>query len=118
MTSLVACLGPEQRTWEYMQKLIESEAWESVFLFSSSPEANSFKCSKEVKIMQVDSKLPLQQLTEQIRKALEGKILDTEAAVNFALGSGKEHMAILAALLKLGLGIRLVAYTNEGVKEI
>jgi len=33
-------------------------------------------------------------------------------------GSGKEHMALLSALLKLGLGIRLVSFTNNGIKEL
>jgi len=38
--------------------------------------------------------------------------------VNIVSGDGKEHMALISALLKLGLGIRFVALTKEGIKEI
>ena len=41
-----------------------------------------------------------------------------ETAVNLISGDGKEHMALLSALLKLGVGIRLIALTKEGVKEV
>ena len=49
---------------------------------------------------------------------LKGKIKDTEVEVNFISGAGKEHMAIMGALLKLGVGIRLMALTRDGVEEI
>ena len=44
--------------------------------------------------------------------------LITEAAVNLISGNGKEHMAVISALMKLGLGIRLIALTPNGIKEI
>ena len=115
MTILDACLGTEQQTWEYMQKLVEGENWEAVYLISQS---QNFKCKKEINFVPSDTKVPLPDLALQIRQSLNGKIIDTVVALNLALGSGKEHMAILSALIKLGLGIRLVAYTSEGVREI
>ncbi len=117
MTNLIASLGSDSKTWEYLQKLIEGAPWDNVFLISSE-EGRSFKCSKEVSQIIIDAKQPLPLLTEKVRQALDGKIIDTEAAVNITLGSGKEHMALISALLKIGLGIRLVAYTTEGVREI
>ena len=41
-----------------------------------------------------------------------------EVAVNIVSGNGKEHMAIISALLKLGVGIRLMAVTKDGVREL
>ncbi len=117
MTDLVASLGADFKTWEYMQKLIELGSWDNVFLIASE-ECKTFKCSKNPTFIIVDTKLPLTILTEKVRSELHGKIIDTEAAVNVTLGSGKEHMALISALLKLGLGIRLVAYTSEGVREV
>jgi len=38
--------------------------------------------------------------------------------LNIVSGDGREHMAIISALLQLGLGIRLVALTKEGVRVI
>ena len=66
----------------------------------------------------VNSKLSIELLIDKIKSQLEGKIKGTEVALNLASGSGKEHMALLSALLKLGVGIRLVSFTNNGIKEI
>ncbi|MBI2142034.1 hypothetical protein HYU15_00915 [Candidatus Woesearchaeota archaeon] len=118
MTDLVACLGTETKAWEYARRLIEGEAWGQVFLIADADGENSFKCKKEVLFVTADTKLLLPQLTEQVRKMMGNKIADTEVALNLALGTGKEHMAVISAILKLGLGIRLVAYTPEGVREI
>lgn len=116
MTSLIACLGSDQRMWpEYLQKLVEGENWETVFIVGQS---DGFKCSKQTFFIMADTKLPLAVLTEKIREKIQGKIMDTEVAVNIALGTGKEHMALISAVLKTGLGVRLVAYTPEGVKEV
>ena len=61
---------------------------------------------------------PVSELIEDIRKSLDGKIYDLDVALNMVSGTGKEHMAILSALLKLGLGIRLMAVTKNGVVEL
>ena len=37
---------------------------------------------------------------------------------NFVSGMGKEHMALISALLKLGVGIRLMALTKNGIEEV
>ena len=55
---------------------------------------------------------------DTLRAQLKEKINDIEVALNMISGSGKLHMATLSALLKLGLGIRLIALTKQGVKEI
>ena len=49
---------------------------------------------------------------------LKEKISGIEVGLNIVSGSGKEHMALISALLKLGIGIRLVALTSNGVKEV
>ena len=66
----------------------------------------------------VDFQKPVSELIEDIRKSLDGKIYDLDVALNMVSGTGKEHMAILSALLKLGLGIRLMAVTKNGVVEL
>ncbi len=52
-------------------------------------------------------------LVGDIKKHLQGKISDFEIALNFASGSGKEHMAILEAVMELGLNFRLVTLKNN-----
>ena len=43
---------------------------------------------------------------------------DFEVAVTLASGTGKEHMALISALLSIPVGIRLVVYTKDGVQVI
>ena len=57
-------------------------------------------------------------LIEKIKNALKGRISGLEIALNLYSGEGKEHMAILAALIQLGIGFRLVIATEQGIKEI
>ena len=57
-------------------------------------------------------------LAEDIRKQLENRIIDTEVALNFISGTGKEHMALLSAVLKMGLGIRMMSLTPNGIQEV
>ena len=54
-------------------------------------------------------------LMEKLKVRLAG---DFEVALSIASGNGKEHMALISALLSIPVGIRLVVYTKEGVQVI
>ena len=43
------------------------------------------------------------------------QIKGTEVALSIASGEGKEHMALISALLSLPAGIRFTALTREGI---
>lgn len=118
MTSLVAVLTTGKGTWGHVSALIKAEKWDNVFLITNKFGKETYKKEKNEILIEVDTNLPTPELSEQIKKALEGKIHDIEVAVNFISGEGKEHMALLSALLKLGLGTRFVVATKEGVKEL
>jgi len=62
--------------------------------------------------------MPVLEVISKIKDNLNGRIKGFEVALNIVSGNGKEHMAILSALLKLGVGIRLMAVTKEGIKEL
>ncbi len=116
MTSLVACLGAGKGTWAEVKKLIESESWDKVFLVTNSFGREKFTAEKAEFIVIDDFQAP-QPIAAVIISQLKGKIIDTEVALNISSGSGNVHMAILSALLKLGLGIRLVSIVNEKAEE-
>src|SRR3989338_1247737 len=118
MTDLVACLSSEEKSWAHVARLIKEQDWKNVFLITNEYAKKNFKSGKDVEFIVVDSKKPVFELIEDIRKGLKGKITDLEVALNIVSGSGKEHMAILSALLKLGVGIRLMAVTKDGVREL
>jgi len=118
MTDLVACLGAGKGTWAYLLNLIESESWENVFLITNPFGAERFSAKRPVEFIIVDENKTLPEISENIKKQLEGKIKSFEVAVNFVSGEGKEHMALVAALIKLGIGIRFIALTPGGIVEI
>lgn len=120
MASLIACLttGKEIGHWTHVQRLIEEESWENVFIVTDDYGVRNFKTRKKINHIVIDSKKPVNEVVEDIKNQLKDKIKDTETGLNIVSGKGKEHMAIISALLKLGLGIRLVALTKDGIKEI
>jgi hypothetical protein len=118
MTDLIACLSTGKGTWAHVSKLIEEQEWDNVFLITNEFGIENFKPTKKVEYILINSKRFLPDLIEDIKAQLKEKVNPTDVAVNLISGSGKEHMAILSALLKLGLGIRLTALTVNGVKEV
>ncbi len=113
MTTLVACLSTGKGTWSNVTKLITSEKFERCFLLTNDFGKEHFKPLENVNLIVVDSRKPIKELVDFIKKSLDGKIPDTEVALNLASGSGKEHMALVSALLNLGLGIRLVDFEED-----
>lgn len=118
MTTLIACLSTGKGTWGHVARLIAEENWEKIILITNDFGKEGFKPSRNTEFIIIEPDKFLPELIEDIRKGLEGKVKGTEVALNMISGSGKEHMAVLSALLKLGLGIRLIALTKEGVREV
>ena len=118
MTDLVACLSTGEKSWGHVARLIKEQDWKKVFLITNDLGKSNFNAEKELDFIVIDSKKPVLELIEDIRNGLKGKITDLEIALNLVSGSGKEHMAILSALLKLGVGIRLIAVTKDGIIEL
>jgi hypothetical protein len=65
-----------------------------------------------------DLTTPIHTLQETFLKELRDKVKGTQVALNMVSGSGPERMALLSALLKLGVGIRLVVATDTGFDEL
>ncbi|MBI2673191.1 hypothetical protein HYX19_02945 [Candidatus Woesearchaeota archaeon] len=120
MTILIACLSTGKDTWGHVGKLINEENWDKVFLVTNSFGKEKFTAKKEIDFIVVDIDKPLEELKNEVYSQLKSKIRpsETEMALNLYSGSGKEHMVILSSLLKLGLGIRLIAVTNKGIEEV
>ena len=116
MVSLIACLGYEKGTIAHVAEVIKQEQWDKIFVITDK-KTDELK-NKNIEFIIINPNQYLKEMAEEIKNKLQDKIDDIEIALNIISGSGKSHMAILSALLKLGLGIRLVALTKQGVKEI
>jgi hypothetical protein len=99
-------------------RLIKEESWGNVFLITNEFGKEKFKAEDNVQLIVVDFKKPVFELIKDIKEQLKGRIKGMEVAVNLISGTGKEHMAIMSALLKLGLAIRFVAISESGIREI
>jgi hypothetical protein len=112
MTTLIACLGKEQGTIQHVAEIIKQQEFDKVIIITEKKPDNFPKA--EFLIINPAQFLP--QLAEDIKNKLN--INDFEVAFNIVSGDGKLHMATLSALIKKGVGIRLVALTKQGVKEL
>ncbi len=117
MTDLIACLSTGKGTWGHVNRLIQDGKWNKIFLITNEFGKENFAHDDKTEFMLIDSRKGIIELRDDIYNNLKGKITD-EAALNLVSGTGKEHMAILSAALKLGIGIRFIALTKEGIKEL
>lgn len=113
MATLIACLSTGKGTWGHVSRLIAQEEWERIVLVTNAFGKERYTNDKPFEAVVIDNNKQARELVNDIKESLEGKIPDTEVALNLVSGSGNEHMAILSAVLQLGLGIRLVTAGDE-----
>jgi hypothetical protein len=115
---LVAFLGNDKENWGQITALVNRLDCDKVVLIKDKG-VSGFPSNTKIREVSVDSSKALIELKEDImgkvKKELSG---DLEVALSLASGSGKEHMALISALLSIPVGIRLVVFTKKGVEFI
>lgn len=117
MTSLLACLSTGKGSWAHLLEVIRGAEWDNVILVTNEFGKERFN-EPNVQLITLDLNLSPDILSDSIVAALHGKNLGMEVAINMTSGTGNEHMALLSAVLKLGLGMRLVFSKNGKVEEL
>ena len=112
---LVAVLSSGKGTWAQISGLIKYGEWDKIIILGDEFAKNFTIKEKEFNFVQVDFKKTLKDLKQDILEKLKNKIKGTEVALSIASGNGKEHMALISALLSIPAGIRFTALTKEGV---
>lgn len=110
---LVALLSKGEGTWSQVAGIINQGEWDNIILIGDD-FAKQFKTNKQHLFVEVNSRR-LADLKEEIQRKLAGKIKGTEVALSIASGDGKEHMALISALLSIPVGVRFVALTKDGL---
>lgn len=118
MPTLIACLSSGKGTWSEVNKIIQSQPWNKVFLITNDFGREKFSWSDQIKPVLINSFQEVPVIVEQIKMQLEGQITDFEVALNLTSGVGNEHMAVLEAVLELGLNFRLIAVNNNQVESL
>ena len=114
---LVAFLGNDKETWGQVTGLINHGEWEKIILVKAK-SADDYESPKDADIIMVDTAKPLLELKQDIVNKLKDKFAGFDAHLSIASGSGKEHMALISALLSIPVGIRLVVFTKNGIEFI
>ena len=115
---LIAYLSTGKGTWGHVSRMVQDGDFEKVYLITNEYGKENYTADAKTELISVNSSQGLKELRDEIRTILKEKVKGMEVAVNFVSGTGKEHMAFMSALLKLGVGIRFMALTKEGVEEI
>lgn len=118
MTSLIACLSTGKGTWALVTDIIKGAKWEKVYLITNEFGRDKFQKIEGVELFVLNLENSPDILSDEIVAALHGNNLGTELAINMSSGTGNEHMALLSAVLKLGLGVRFVFLKNGVVEEL
>lgn len=111
---LVALLSSGKGSWAQVAGLINRGEWDNIILIGDD-FASKFSCDKKHEFIKVDTSKRIVELKQEIVEKLRGKIDGTEVALSIASGEGKEHMALISALLSIPVGVRFVALTAEGI---
>ncbi|MAG45254.1 MAG: hypothetical protein CMH63_00585 [Nanoarchaeota archaeon] len=118
MSTLIACLSTGKGTWGHVSRLIKENPWDNILLVTNEFGKENFTKDDKTDLIIINTSQGIQELAKEIHEKLKDKIKDPEIALNIVSGTGKEHTALLSAVLKLGVGIRFVALTQEGMKEV
>lgn len=117
---LVALLSSGKGTWGQVAGLVNRGTWDNVILICDKffkQSVGKFEFTKKTEIITVSFNKTIKETIEEIKEKLKGKIKGTEIALSIASGEGKEHMALISALLQLPVGIKFVALTRDGIIE-
>jgi hypothetical protein len=114
---LVALLSSGKGTWAQVSGLIKYGEWDKIILLGDD-FAKQFTAEKPFEFIRIDLNKKLKELKEEFQQKLKGKIDGTEVALSIASGEGKEHMALISALINLPVGIRFAALTKDGVIDL
>ena len=110
---LVALLSIGQGTWAQVAGVINQGEWDNIILVGND-FAKKFTSQKDFEFIEISSG-GIIDIKNEILKKLQGKVKGSEVALTIASGEGREHMALISALLNLPVGIRFVALTKDGI---
>jgi hypothetical protein len=119
MTELVAFLSTGKGTWGHVNRLlggINGEKWERIILLTNEFGMQNFKPQEGqegIELVQLNTRQDVTELTKEIVTKLKEKVKGSEVGVNFVSGDGKDHMALMSALMKSGIGFRLISLDKD-----
>jgi hypothetical protein len=111
MVSLIAVLSSGKGTWAQVNALVKCSKWDKIYFICNDYAFENYDANGAIKLKFDENKIleSMNKLSQFFKKDVK----DFEVALNVYSGSGIEHMAVISAVLKAGLGMRFV-YENLG----
>jgi hypothetical protein len=114
---LVVLLSSGKGTWAQVSGLMKHGEWEKIIVLGDD-FSKQFTHEKKFEFIKIDLSKKIKELKDEFSQKLKGKISGMEVALSIASGDGKEHMALISALINLPVGIRFAALTKDGVIDL
>ena len=111
---LIALLSKDEGSWAQVSGLMKYGKWDKIVLVGND-FAKKFTHEKNFEFIKIDLNKKLIELKDEFLKKLKNKFEGMEVACSMASGNGKEHMALVSALINIPVGIRFCALTKEGI---
>ncbi|MFP4119011.1 MAG: hypothetical protein ACLFTH_03065 [Candidatus Woesearchaeota archaeon] len=118
MAQLVVLLGTGKGSWAHVGRLIRQSDFEEVIIVTNQFGRDKFSVEKKSGFVVTDFDQPVHTLRHDIISKLRPLIKGPEVGFNMVSGAGKEHMALLSAVLGLGVGVRLVVAGENDFAEL
>lgn len=118
MAQFVSLLSKGEGTWGQVSGLMKRGQWEKIIIIGDSYAKNFIVEGVQFDFIEVNLDNSLMNLKKELVEKLKPKLdsdFSSEVAVSIASGTGKEHMALISALLSIPVGVRFTALTKEGV---
>jgi hypothetical protein len=110
---LIALLSSGKGTWGQVSGLVNRGEWDNIILLGND-FARKFTVEKKHEFVEIKEGT-ITKMKQEILDKLKNKIKGTEVALSIASGTGKEHMALISALLSIPVGIRFTVLTTDGI---
>jgi len=122
MSVLISILGTGKGTWFEVHKLLEQKLFDSVLLFVDEWAVQNYRNEYNAIVIPLATEAASEQLIDIMKAGIKQHMAsqsgELDLAINIASGTGKQHACLLAAVMQLGYGIRLVTFENNEFKVL
>lgn len=108
----LAILGVGKGTWGHVARILTDQNFDKIFFVSTEWVKENFKPPKEGEWILINNRAGFDVIKDEIKS----KLPEGDLVVSMVSGSGKEHMALVAALKELDRSFKLVTLTGDGIK--
>ncbi len=116
--NIIILVGEDPSSYGQITGIINRSEAEKIILVKNK-NVKDFPSDDRCKIIEIDSAKDIMSLREDIKEKLRKEVnADFEVSLSIASGTGKEHMALVSALLAIPVGVKFIAFTKNGLEFV